>query len=266
MAFSNSIAAGEKLIRESLQSENYDPGVAGWAIFRDGTAEFESLSTRGAIKSNSEAPGVSGYEVGMNAGTVYSARVNEPTDQSILEIQSNVITWHSPDTNTFAHASLDNTGRLTVSADNGLELYAETTLVGVRVPTDGYLRRLDNGVIETWHEVGAVGEPIFDNLFSNLGGGWETLAFRKFPDGTVCFKGSVTKAAAAGNDLQVFQLPVGYRPTSRRGFAVGNLSSHATADEPMVRVYANGAVTIWGMAAAAPTAFALDGIRYSIIA
>lgn len=46
MSFRNSILAGLTLIREAIRSQNYDPGVAGWSIEADGTAEFSDLTIR----------------------------------------------------------------------------------------------------------------------------------------------------------------------------------------------------------------------------
>lgn len=49
MPFNNPIVAGDTLIRAAIESENFsdiEPGT-GWQISRDGTATFNSLSTRG---------------------------------------------------------------------------------------------------------------------------------------------------------------------------------------------------------------------------
>lgn len=49
MKFTNPIAATEDLIREQIKSPDYVPGVSGWIIRRDGTAEFNNLIARGSI-------------------------------------------------------------------------------------------------------------------------------------------------------------------------------------------------------------------------
>lgn len=46
MPFRNAILAGIVLIREAIQSPNYTPGVSGWTINQDGTAEFSDLTIR----------------------------------------------------------------------------------------------------------------------------------------------------------------------------------------------------------------------------
>jgi hypothetical protein len=59
-----------------------------------------------------------------------------------------------------------------------------------------------------WHEVGAGGEPAFQNSWVNVGGSYQTVAFRKV-GGIVHLKGSA-KSGNSGN--AVYTLPVGFRP------------------------------------------------------
>ena len=47
--FSNDAVGGTTLVRPAIQSPNYKHGVSGWAVFQDGTAEFNSLVIRGTI-------------------------------------------------------------------------------------------------------------------------------------------------------------------------------------------------------------------------
>lgn len=50
-AFSNPIVGGDGvLIRESIRSPNYVPGVSGWTINKDGTASFNSTTINGDLK------------------------------------------------------------------------------------------------------------------------------------------------------------------------------------------------------------------------
>jgi len=44
--FENAILAGVTLIREAIQSQNYEEGVDGWQIAADGKAEFSDLTIR----------------------------------------------------------------------------------------------------------------------------------------------------------------------------------------------------------------------------
>lgn len=49
MPFSNPILGGTALVRAAIHSPNYVPGVAGWSINRDGTAEFANATIRGNL-------------------------------------------------------------------------------------------------------------------------------------------------------------------------------------------------------------------------
>lgn len=51
-ALTGGTISGETIIVASggtIQSANYDPGVAGWAIFADGSAEFQNVTVRGVL-------------------------------------------------------------------------------------------------------------------------------------------------------------------------------------------------------------------------
>jgi hypothetical protein len=64
---------------------------------------------------------------------------------------------------------------------------------------------------EDWHEIGAPGEPAFQNSCANLGGNLETAAFYLDQIGIVHLKGAVTCPTTG---VILFQLPAGYRPAS----------------------------------------------------
>lgn len=49
MSFSNDAIGGTTLVRPAIRSGNYVPGVSGWSINRDGTAEFASGTFRGPV-------------------------------------------------------------------------------------------------------------------------------------------------------------------------------------------------------------------------
>lgn len=47
--FENPLTAGTVLVREQIQSQNYDAGVSGWVIKSNGDAEFNDLTIRGTF-------------------------------------------------------------------------------------------------------------------------------------------------------------------------------------------------------------------------
>jgi hypothetical protein len=70
---------------------------------------------------------------------------------------------------------------------------------------------------EAWHEVGTSGQPGFLNSWENvkisLGAFPETVAFYKDQDGIVHLRGD---AISGTSGTAIFNLPPGFRPTSRR--------------------------------------------------
>ena len=49
MAFTDPIVGGTTLIRTAIRSPNYAAGTAGWTINRDGSAEFNQITSRGTV-------------------------------------------------------------------------------------------------------------------------------------------------------------------------------------------------------------------------
>jgi hypothetical protein len=85
---------------------------------------------------------------------------------------------------------------------------------------------------EAYHEVGAAGEPAFENGWTNLNAGFSTAAFFIDSEGLVHLKGTLT--AAAGGSV-AFTLPEGYRPSKNLflpmaaiGPVAGNLIINST--------------------------------------
>jgi hypothetical protein len=81
---------------------------------------------------------------------------------------------------------------------------------------------------EPWHEVGASGEPQFQNGWGNLGTpGHETAGFFKDHEGIVHLKGSLKP----GGTSLVFQLPPGFRPASGKFIQVAATCSGGPCTE-----------------------------------
>lgn len=91
MEFGNPIVGTEDLIRTAIKSPNYEPGIAGWIIRQDGTAEFLDLIARGSITANELNVLFTNQD-----GDVYTVNVGEanPDQPGILfEFDGTDFTW-----------------------------------------------------------------------------------------------------------------------------------------------------------------------------
>lgn len=95
---------------------------------------------------------------------------------------------------------------------------------------------------EAWREVGAVGNPAFENGASNFGSGFEVVAFYKFAD-RVYLKG--TFAGGLAVDAVGFTLPSGYRPAAK--IMPGNWVIWADGSVQLKAVNAAGFITLDGI-------------------
>lgn len=66
MAFNNPVVGGDTLVRPAIQSANYLPGVQGWSINRDGSAEFATGTFRGPVVVIDPTTGVVLASIGAN--------------------------------------------------------------------------------------------------------------------------------------------------------------------------------------------------------
>ena len=64
MAFQNDVVGGTTLVRNAINSPNYVPGVSGWTINRDGSAEFANVTTRGPVVITNPANGQNVVSIG----------------------------------------------------------------------------------------------------------------------------------------------------------------------------------------------------------
>jgi len=108
---------------------------------------------------------------------------------------------------------------------------------------------------ENYHEIGASGEPTFQNSWVNESpAGETTAAFFKDPWGVVHFKGIVT-GGAAGSTL--FTLPTAYRPT--KSVCIATVRNPG-AGGAYVCIFANGNVSQAG--GAGTNGLLLDGMTF----
>lgn len=73
MTFSNPIVGGTTLIRPAIHSPNYIPGVDGWSVNKDGSAEFNDVVIRGSAQSTNYVAGVSGWKLDQDGDAEFNS-------------------------------------------------------------------------------------------------------------------------------------------------------------------------------------------------
>lgn len=95
----------------------------------------------------------------------------------------------------------------------------------------------------------------------NFGNGWDTVQFRRRPlTREVDLKGAML-GDNKSEGVIVFVLPEGYRPPYAVQMAIARITTDV-ADEPRVRIRANGEVLIWGMSGTTTSTVTLDGVSF----
>lgn len=81
-----------------------------------------------------------------------------------------------------------------------------------------------------WHHVGVGNNPAFENSYTNYGGSYADVAYRKDAFGFVHLKGL---ASLGTSNTNIFTLPEGYRPAYRHIFPVqtNNQASRLDVDD-----------------------------------
>lgn len=110
--------------------------------------------------------------------------------------------------------------------------------------------------VEGWREIGAAGQPAFQNGWVNLGAPWATAAFYKDPDGRVWLRGLVKNGLSG---LPIFTVPAGYPPPINEVFGADTGSGAASGLHGRVDVYPNGAVS---HQVGGATYFSLSGVSW----
>lgn len=71
--FDNPTFAGTVLVKEAIQSQNFQTGTAGWKLEASGDAELNSVVIRGELESNNYVAGVSGWKLSQNGDAEFNS-------------------------------------------------------------------------------------------------------------------------------------------------------------------------------------------------
>ena len=86
MQFGNPIVGLEELIREAIRSKNFETGVSGWRIARDGTAEFSAIIIRGSGTADAVVIGPGGLPQVIIRTTPTNGLIVWPTNRPIEDL------------------------------------------------------------------------------------------------------------------------------------------------------------------------------------
>ena len=158
MPFSNPIVGGQgTLIRNAIQSPDYVPGVSGWAIKKDGSAEFNDATVRGV------------FVTGAAGGTTTYVEITDSVTGSEIRI------WN-PDGTDSAVISAPLAGATGTTPT--LQLQSGVDNLGILVP-EGYGRaQVSPELINLTFEVESSGNPIGGNVLLSPDTGVVISAYR----------------------------------------------------------------------------------------
>jgi hypothetical protein len=264
MVFSNSILAGETLVRDSIKSEGFVTGVNGWSINRDGTAEFSDLISRGSLiagpnpgthieingddfpgqialysgNANESRPGIIKPVLG---GANYGATViQSPTTDGTLTSFAFLDLEGFEDGHTSADLEADN---IQITAGDFVQLLSNTIKLGDSTAGGDLL--VANHPVDAKAQITNEDEVWKGTAVTALAGTWVDTAGSRFgyykeATGRVQVRG---KVSGGGAGATIVTLPAGYRPTSNLEFtmraAVGVIASVSVSTAGVLTVTTN---------------------------
>lgn len=257
MVFQDPILAGATLVRDGIQSEGYVAGSVGWRINRDGSAEFNSGTFRGALLVNN--PGGTGYvQIAVNQATGVPQIFLVPETVSGVTVSGASILTQPPsgapnNGNTgpsfiASGPSQDGLGRASIELrGQGKVENSRITLAANDVASAPILFRNPDGTIETWRPI------VFANGWANQG--TSTAPGQPAPFRAVLAAAPVRHVAISGvlngpanGGLSVGNVLAAYAPKYRQ--PVMCYASPASGT-PMLIIEPSGAITPVGIGATA---------------
>lgn len=256
--FANAILGGAaNLIRKAIASPNYSPGVSGWSINKDGTAEFANAIIRGTIKTGDTQyilieSGPNGNRIQFFSGDPAEVspgvvQVGQPTaGQATLTVQAPDLGFGQPPALTLTSGALETDNNADLSSPYSLsesgeiwsgffsqlyDLTADTiNLSGIAgginldggpggINTATVLNANDGIQVPAGEYIrrGTLATPTLLNGWGNFGGTFQPVRYAEFPDCTAGIVGVASGGTTTGG-TGMFTIPVGLRPTNDHTF------------------------------------------------
>lgn len=251
------IVGGTVLVIERIESQNFQPGTFGWAIYANGDAEFNNLIARGSLLvGNANAQHIL---IALDPSFPFRPTINFYTGTGIEATPGQI---QSSDTGSAQHALIINAPSAT-GALGGSQIFMATQA--------GILGRMDLTTDELFLNASStilVARPIdFETVWKGtavtpLAGTWVDVAGSRFgylkdASGRVSIRG---KVSGGGAGATIVTLPVGYRPSSNLDFSMRSGTTLCA-----VGVSPAGAVTVTAnLAVATGSGINLDVVSYPV--
>lgn len=281
----NPIVGGTVLRIPAIQSPNFVEGVSGWAIFQDGTAEFNDIVIVGGEISIGEPP---------NTQIIFNTSGTDPQGDPIAieSFQTNAASELEPAIIHAEYTSSTDVIEMFVqgpeSSDAGFGgMYGWQIQSGSTVQNVGpsmTLYYMDSG--GTLHSIWSshAGGPmvmrvpiIATDVVSGNAETWQTLTlqngwtargssfatpgYRLMPDGTVLLRGQMAGGTVTDGTV-IATLPTGYTTTMDDNYPIASFPGSST-ENAVLEVATNGNLIIFGVGSA--PALTIGGVRFPVI-
>lgn len=267
MAFTNSILAGDVLVREGIRSPNYAEGVSGWEVSRDGSAEFNDIIFRGDLYAGdpdgeryihvgpSNDTGDQEVHVQSTGGTVRIASVAGSPLIDINDIGHPLVRMGTNSDGFYIYYPF------VAGPSIGLLSAGEGIYFGSSSLTRSILYDDDTGFLY----VGNATTWTLENWTSfELPAGYtaaDPCQYKRFPDGMVRLHGVPHKDSGTIPDgVTLTTLPSGFRPLSDKYFMVVDAVGSGFGK---VVVRSTGGVQLYNMGTSVYPSLA--GIQFSVV-
>ena len=237
------IVAGTVLVVERIQSQNYQAGALGWAIFANGDAEFANLVARGQLVGGQVVINGTAYPNSIALYTMNNLEVEPATirpsgsgggNVGILQLNSpKLVAAVTPPAQLTLNGFDDGHG--TVEMDiNGAGSKLRATVADTITLEAGSVLRVSNDfttyarfISGVWQNEGAAWAGTATTPLSNAWIDTAGARYGYFKDtaGTVHLRGLVRNGTAVG----ILTLPAGFRPSSNLDFTVQNKTTSGIA-------------------------------------
>lgn len=251
------VVGGTVLVIERIESQNYDPGVAGWAIEADGDAEFNNVTTRGVGiwgDPNGEHIEAGGTDA-PNGFAFYSGLAIESAPGTVEPFVDPSLAGMALSSNT-----LNGGGPGDGAAQATIQVWRYSAALGgrcaVQITADDITMNMPpaSGTFKINRDITRIGEAWTNVTRVNSWVDFAGSRARYYRDslGIVHVNGVV----ASGTAALIGTLPVGFRPSQSHEFALPGAAAINVLCA--VRINTDGTITVVSNLASAQARLALD--------